>query len=230
MIWATIGGICVAFGLIIEKVADWMDEKFLGGYRVHKGLEFFGWNVLLLGIFIEIADAGWTAHEVWQNQPSRQPVVEIRASLWLQLSSAKYRDDTKFGLLGEKATMWLGKTDNTNIEAISFDDFDRHTGITLASSEIVFNNKTNPFECSAEFTSSFEGMSTVLSTTEPITAETIKKWNTALILLPIEGKTDFGGIVEVFMNSAARRYVIEPQQFVLGKPIVASSDLPRPKK
>lgn len=31
LIWATAGGIAVFVGLILEKMAEWMNERFLGG-------------------------------------------------------------------------------------------------------------------------------------------------------------------------------------------------------
>ena len=62
--WAMIGGVIVAAGLIIEKFSEWLDERFFGEYKAHKKLEHLGWLILMLGIFIEIADAGWTAHGV----------------------------------------------------------------------------------------------------------------------------------------------------------------------
>jgi hypothetical protein len=67
LFWATLGGIAVAVGLIIEKVADWMNERYLGeSYKPHKGLENVGWCILMAGIFIEIIAAGSSAKDAWQ--------------------------------------------------------------------------------------------------------------------------------------------------------------------
>src|SRR5205807_119803 len=66
-------------GIIVEKVAEEMDDRFFGGYRGHKKLGWFGWMLLFVGIFIEIADEGWTAHEINKKNPINQPTSEIKA-------------------------------------------------------------------------------------------------------------------------------------------------------
>jgi hypothetical protein len=54
---ASIGGIIVFVGLLIEKAADWMNEKFMPNeeYKPHKTLEDVGWTILMVGILAEIA-------------------------------------------------------------------------------------------------------------------------------------------------------------------------------
>jgi hypothetical protein len=52
---AAIGGIIVSLGLLIEKVADWMDENFIPqSYKPHKRLENIGWTILMVGILVEV--------------------------------------------------------------------------------------------------------------------------------------------------------------------------------
>lgn len=69
MFCAIIGGILVFIGLLLEKFADWMNDRFLGGgYKPHKTLELTGWSVLMFGIFIEIAVASWSANDAWQTR------------------------------------------------------------------------------------------------------------------------------------------------------------------
>jgi len=79
MFLATIGGIAVAIGLVIEEMADILNERFLGGYKPHSALRLFGWWMLMFGICIEIADAGWTAHEIRQADPNMRSISDISA-------------------------------------------------------------------------------------------------------------------------------------------------------
>ena len=73
LVWATIGGFLVFAGLIFEKLAELLNDRFGGGWHPHKKLENFGWIILMIGIFIEIADAGFTANDVWQARQLADP-------------------------------------------------------------------------------------------------------------------------------------------------------------
>jgi hypothetical protein len=79
--WAMIGGFAVAAGLIIEKFAEILDDRFLGGYKAHNNLDWSGWYILMIGICIEVADAGWTAHEInnAKNAERNAPISKIEA-------------------------------------------------------------------------------------------------------------------------------------------------------
>ncbi|HZF00718.1 MAG TPA: hypothetical protein VE344_02370 [Methylomirabilota bacterium] len=89
LFWATIGAIIVFVGLVLEKFADWLNEKFLGGYKPHKTLETFGWFLLMFGIYIEIVDAGWSANDAWQTRqmanPWNGPISEISARAFISV-------------------------------------------------------------------------------------------------------------------------------------------------
>jgi hypothetical protein len=95
---AGIGGLYVILGLWIEKDADEDKEKFPSKFAVAKRLvkcrSKIGWWILIVGIGIEIADAGWTAHEINEtnkaqhdadprnlpiNSISGYAIVEVRA-------------------------------------------------------------------------------------------------------------------------------------------------------
>jgi len=71
--FALVGGFIVACGLGIEKIAEMLNDRFLGGYKAHKTLDWFGWGLLMFGIWVEIADAGWTAHVICLNPPALPP-------------------------------------------------------------------------------------------------------------------------------------------------------------
>jgi hypothetical protein len=55
-----------------------------------------GWWVLMFGIGIEIADAGWTAHEIRisdaKNNPANQPITYLAALVTLDAQSTNFRD------------------------------------------------------------------------------------------------------------------------------------------
>ena len=108
LIWATIGGLLVAGGLIIEKFADWLDGRFLGGYKAHKALELSGWWILLLGILVEIADAGWTAHEIKKAESmadlNKKPIFAFSAYAYLVAEPLDHEADLENTNL--PAMMW----------------------------------------------------------------------------------------------------------------------------
>jgi hypothetical protein len=116
LVWATIGGVLVFFGLIFEKIADWMDERFLGGWKPHKTFGNVGWSILMVGIAIEIADAGFAAIEGWQtrqiaikNNPINQPVVNVAATLELSINATQELTTNRCALLylcGKSITGW----------------------------------------------------------------------------------------------------------------------------
>ena len=77
LIWATAGGIAVFVGLVLEKMAEWMNERFLGGSEhPHKKLGETGWIILMIGIAIEILDAGITAKMIVKNDPLKMAIAK----------------------------------------------------------------------------------------------------------------------------------------------------------
>lgn len=100
MAWATIGGLVVAGGLAIEKFAEFLDERFLGEYKAHKRLELAGWWILMLGIWIELADAGWTAHEIRQAKEiasesdiHHKPIFALSAYAYVVVRPSERKED-----------------------------------------------------------------------------------------------------------------------------------------
>lgn len=94
LFWATIGGVFVFFGLMLEKFSEWMNDRFLAGlYKPHRTLELIGWCILMFGIFVEIGVAGWSANDAWQTRqmaiksdPFNQPVSDISAYLEFEVN------------------------------------------------------------------------------------------------------------------------------------------------
>jgi hypothetical protein len=110
LIWATAGGIAVFVGLILEKTAEWLNERFLGGSEhPHKKLGEVGWVILMLGIVIEISDAGSTAIELWQtklaainNAPNNAIIGNIFANVIFEVRGTNAVDlDCSSSVLGD---------------------------------------------------------------------------------------------------------------------------------
>ena len=88
LFWATIGGILVFLGLIVEKVAEWMNAGFLAQpSEPHKKLENVGWYILMIGILLEIVVGGTTAINDWQtaikNDPDNSAIATVSAQVLL---------------------------------------------------------------------------------------------------------------------------------------------------
>ena len=78
-VFATIGGLAVLGGLALEKFSDWLNERFLGGYKPHKWSGEIGWWILMAGIVIETGVAGGSAISQWQNDPLKKPIASASA-------------------------------------------------------------------------------------------------------------------------------------------------------
>jgi hypothetical protein len=235
LFWATIGGIIVFIGLTLEKFADWMNERYLAPpLKPHARLELVGWWCLMLGIFVEITVGGWAANDAWQtrqmaikNNPLNQPVTSVSASIFLWYpSGAKIRYDVgNLGPLGTKAMMWVGQTVKTNLTSLTLNDFVGEP-VILESHSISDDGRTNLIMCSAEFSSTHLGTSTLF---KKMTVESTKDWNTALIAIPIDGQLG-GGVVTMLINSTPLRLTVLPQETSWDNRLVASSKWPPPKK
>ena len=138
IIWAIIGGLIVAAGLVIEEIADLLNERFLGGYKPHSSLRLFGWWMLMFGILIEVADAGWTAHEISLTtanfnriDPANLPVLNMNAFVKLRVKGNLFPDLTKWDSI-PISTNWGSKsataTLSGNIPSMISDDFGIGTG------------------------------------------------------------------------------------------------------
>lgn len=86
------GGLAVLGGLALEKLSDWLNERFLGEYKPHRWIGEFGWWILMLGIVIETGVAGSSAIDAWQNEPLNRPVSEISAIVRIRV---KGRDNVE---------------------------------------------------------------------------------------------------------------------------------------
>jgi hypothetical protein len=89
-VWATAGGIAVFAGLVLEKMSDWLNDRFVGGYKPHKWIEEIGWWVLMVGIVIETAVAGNSAIEQWKNDPLKNPIADASATVRFLVAVSSY--------------------------------------------------------------------------------------------------------------------------------------------
>jgi hypothetical protein len=105
LVWATAGGIAVFVGLILEKAAEWMNERFLGEtHNPHKLLGDVGWIILMVGIGIEVVVAGGTAIEDWrikqltiENSPLNQPISDISVVVKIKLGGTNFVESPNWG-------------------------------------------------------------------------------------------------------------------------------------
>ena len=147
---ASVGGLVVFAGLWIEKDADEDKEKHPGKFSSAKRLiklrSSIGWWVLMFGIGIEIADAGWTAHEIRRTStdvnridPANLPVLNINAFVKLRVKGNVFPDLTQWDSIplstnwgSKRATATLcGNAPNgvlSSIPTMIADDFGIGTG------------------------------------------------------------------------------------------------------
>ena len=225
----------VFWGIWLEGPPD--DDPFpnIDALRRHEADAKRGWKMLMWGIFFEIvvavgfaANDGWkswqTANEIEKNSPLNQPVPEIKASLILMFHSGKIRTDVGNPGGGDvKAMILIGATSNTNLLSISTQDF-KGVITPLFSSE--FRTNDFPFILTADFSSEFMGAP---SATEGMTVKTTADWNSAMIMTIIDGECD-GGVLFVIINHKVLRMTVLPQKAEWGRPLIASSKYPPPKK
>jgi len=88
MLFAAGGGAVVFLGLFLERVAEWKSEKYI--VKPRRRLSDWGWRILMVGIAIEIADAGWTAYEINNANPRNQPIKSIHADVFLRVLGTNF--------------------------------------------------------------------------------------------------------------------------------------------
>lgn len=97
LFFATVGGVILVFGLCMELAADWMDDRFIPGYKAHKRLYSFGELTVIFGVLCEVAVGGWAANDAWQtkqyairNDPHNLPVTYLGAYILVVTRSAGF--------------------------------------------------------------------------------------------------------------------------------------------
>jgi hypothetical protein len=210
LFWATIGGIAVFIGLLLEKFAEWMDDRFLGGtHKPHKTLESIGWSILMLGIFAEIAVAGWSANDAWQtrqmaikNDPNNFPIASVSAQVLLVEKGTNRvpRDPLGFG----QTSLTIGSS-----EQIGFWRPNMAPNLTCSKCDSIKRNDPDG-----------ENMDWILSFNQNIVFPTFNgsvkdaaKWDAIKLqasFLP-DDAVILGGTVRLTINSTFRDYIIPAQ-------------------
>ena len=211
LFWATIGGIIVFIGLLLEKFADWMNDRFLGGTdKPHKNLELAGWCILMFGIFIEIAVAGWSANDAWQtrqmaikNNPNNFPIASVSAQVLLveKGTNCVPRDPLGFG----QTSLTIGSSEQT-----SFWRPDMAPNLTCSKCDSIQRNDPDG-----------ENMDWILSFNQNVifpsfngSVEDAAKWDVIKLqasFLP-DDAVILGGTVRLTINSTFKDFVIPLQR------------------
>lgn len=104
LIAAMLGGAVVVFGLIVERFAEWLDDRFIPQYKAHKWLEDCGLGFVILGIVWEIVVGGWAANDAWQtkqmaikNDPLNQPIARISAIVSFRVKETNFLENPTWG-------------------------------------------------------------------------------------------------------------------------------------
>jgi len=123
---ASIGGIIVFIGLLLEKIADWMNERFIPqGYKPHKMLENFGWTILMFGISAEIvvgfALAAKDERDInnAKNAERNAPISVMTATAFLIIAPTNIAELTNL-VSGREArlTTWKDERWGTSLETL----------------------------------------------------------------------------------------------------------------
>jgi hypothetical protein len=130
---ATLGGIIVFVGLLMEKIAERKNDKYSPPFfKPSKRLGESGWYVLMVGIFAEIVIAGVTAIDDWhtrqmaiKNAPENLPIKSMVAEVNLVISetNAPSSDDDQGSALFDGHLDLMNK-DGSRIAVLSCNHFD----------------------------------------------------------------------------------------------------------
>jgi hypothetical protein len=156
LVWAMAGGILVFAGLVAEKVAEILNERFLGGGHPHKKLGDVGWVILMIGIAIEITDAGFAANEGWQTRqlaiksnPAKRPISEISAFVYFKVKEAVPLENPNQGstrvaiMMLCETNMFIGVLGYTN--AFHFEGISQLTAMEADKFDRGFDGKTSEY-------------------------------------------------------------------------------------
>ena len=164
LIAAMTGGAVVIFGLIIERFAEWLDDRFLPQYKAHKRLEDFGLGFVILGILWEIAIGGWAANDAWQtrqmtihNDPLNQSISRISVIVSFMVKKNNTEENPVWGNRMRVATIACCESNlvagkivviASEIYFLDAATFDRYEGTKMTQYVLHFNleNDVKPFD------------------------------------------------------------------------------------
>jgi hypothetical protein len=129
---AALGGIIVFAGLLLEKIAEWKNEKFGPPFfKPHKFMGECGWWILMFGIAAEIVVAVWSANDAWQtrqmaikNDPVNLPIksMAVAARLLILANNSPDSEVRELAIFGGRLDI-LDKSGN-RIAALDCKEFD----------------------------------------------------------------------------------------------------------
>lgn len=142
----------IFIGLLVELLAEKKWFKSLKSLRRWEFAKKFAEWTVIVGIVAEVADAGWTAHEISaaKNAARNQPIVNIEAFVDLMVSGSKENkpaDADKYFLNGTVANLDLYKSKNdfsfSYFPKLIADKYMLYVGATNREYFIKFHPKLN---------------------------------------------------------------------------------------
>lgn len=215
-VWATAGGVAVIMGLALEKISDWLNDKFLGGYKPHKWIGEGGWWILMLGITIETGVAGCSAMDEWQtrqiankNNPLNQNISDVSAVAVIELKGLGLNEiDPKIS--PHMAAFLILRDSNTNSVRLGSgmlvsDDFKKMPSYTT--------ERGNNTWYLLRFHSELTGLS---GSNEPASKiETVKFLNINALFLPTNSEVTWGNVSLIVNSEIHKPFEIPPQKNLL---------------
>jgi len=81
--WASIGGIFVLFGVLLETLSDKRSFKDIRSFRCWGSAKSWGEWMVIVGVFGEVIVGGVTAVNEWRNDPMKKPIAFASARVQL---------------------------------------------------------------------------------------------------------------------------------------------------
>jgi hypothetical protein len=90
--FASLGGLLVFAGLWMEHRNPDAIFSNMAAMRRFEWRSQWGWRVLMLGIAVETAVAGWSALDEWKNNPLNRPISDISAVAIIELKGSGIKE------------------------------------------------------------------------------------------------------------------------------------------
>jgi hypothetical protein len=193
VVWACIGGMVVAVGIVLEIFSEKDSFKSVASLRRWKTFKSIGEWIVVGGIVIEVIDGGFTARDIWRNDPRKRAISSMTATVKLSLHNA---DVLPYNPMNS-AELSFGKSSETR---------SNNWKVRLViKSSIGANNKILQF-----------GMPDELprwNLSDNDTVESADTWDAvSLMALFIPKGAEVDGEATVFFNNEMKKYLIPLQR------------------
>jgi hypothetical protein len=104
LVFATIGGFGVVVGLLLEFFAEKKTFKSAKIMRCWESAKKWGEWFVIVGVAIEVLDAGFTAHEVWQikkDNPKEQVINSLQVNCFIEVKGTNTEQNWNAAYSGE---------------------------------------------------------------------------------------------------------------------------------